>query len=644
MALMRLSYNELIVFLLFMCIWFAHVSVKKIAYYRKVLIGIMWTAILMFWVRQFGILMDENLIPSNDSMLALERGAHHILTITIYSLYAFSLYCIVDHFHYYAKWKKLLLFVPCIVMDVLIITSQWTHLIYHVEDGVYYQDTLFFLVILVRDLYGIAATVRALQKRHLLPQIFGKCISGMALFSLIQLGVFLLTQDESLYYSTLIVNIIVFQMTITVVEFYKDNLTGLLNLNAFEEYVQGKIGRKSNKAVYLVKLKNYEYLKENCHDMLLNEMIVQIAECLKEYTMISASYYLGSGRFSIIVCKRDKFSEKDFLRKLEDRFSIPFDLNGARIQLNLFIAIMNLENGKIKKDNFCRYFKACDEMRYKSDEHIEIIHGDHFGIDQLQRYRNVEEAIERALVEKEFKMYYQPIVDAQKKKVVSAEALIRLNDRILGFVSPEEFIPISENNGKILEISEVVIDNVFRFVKENNLQEYGMEFIEMNLSVMQCMDKNLVDKLKFYIDKYNVNPEQINLEITETATNFDEKRLKEQLMKIKKLGFSFSLDDYGTGYSNLVRVLEYPVDMIKLDKSIVWSAFHDKDNFVTLKNLISMFHDVRRKLVAEGVESEDQMKALVELNCDYLQGYYYSKPVNEEEFVRFVNKYNQSNC
>mgnify|MGYP003333179416 CR=1 FL=1 len=197
-----------------------------------------------------------------------------------------------------------------------------------------------------------------------------------------------------------------------------------------------------------------------------------------------------------------------------------------------------------------------------------------------------------------------------------------------------------ESNGKIIEISDFVIDSVFKFANDSNLEKYGLEFVEMNLSVMQCMDKNLCEKLQFYINKYDVDPKRINLEITETATNFDEKRLREQLAMVKKLGFTFSLDDYGTGYSNLVRVLEYPVDIIKLDKTIVWSAFHDKDNFTTLKNLITMFHDVRRKIVAEGIENEEQRNSLIELGCDYFQGYFYSKPVSEEQLLNYIIKQN----
>ncbi len=369
-------------------------------------------------------------------------------------------------------------------------------------------------------------------------------------------------------------------------------------------------------------------------------LVKQLAEYMKEYAMLSSIYYFDDGKYGIVVRQRDRFDETAFLEKLKERFCVPFELNGARINLSLFVAMMDVSEGKINKNNFYRYFAACDDLKYKSSDLIEFVRSDNLGLDELQKYRNIEDAIERALVENEFEMYYQPIISTRTGRVVSAEALIRLKDRVLGFVSPEDFIPISENNGKILEISEFVIDSVFRFVKEKNIAEMGMDFIEMNLSAMQCMDKNLTEKLQYYIQKYDIDPRQINLEITETATNFDEQRLKEQLLDVKKLGFTFSLDDYGTGYSNLVRVLEYPVDVIKLDKSIVWAAFTDRDSFVTIKNLISMFHDVRRKLVAEGVENREQMSTLRELGCDYIQGYFYSRPVPADEFIEYTRNMN----
>lgn len=637
---MKVAYNLLIITMLFICLWFFHVSIKDKSYYRKVLKACMSAGILMYFTRLLSVAMEEGFVGYSDTLYSLERAVHFALTVLVYTLYAYFMLCLISPFDSHKIWNHFAFLGPGILVCLLAITSPWTHLVCYVQDGVYYIGSFMPVLILVRAIYGLGATAYAFLKRHLLPQIFGKSVVLVAVFAVMQSIHFILTRDESLYYSTLVTNILILTLTITVVDFYKDSLTGLLNREAFEQYVEAEIGKRGNKAVYLIKLKNYEYIINNWHESALLEVIAELASCLRKFVRIPAMYYLGVGRYVLIVHKREKFSEELFFKQLRERVESTFDLNNVNVHLNLFVAVINLESGKINKKNFYKYFTACDDMRYRSSEPLEVIRGDNIGIDQMYRYRSVEEAIERALVEKEFRMFYQPIISTKTNKIISAEALIRLNDRVLGYVSPEEFIPISENNGKIMEISEYVIDSVFRFVKENRLEDMGIEFVEMNLSVMQCMDKKLTEKLQFYLNKYGVDPKQINLEITETATNFDEERLKKQLARIKSLGFTFSLDDYGTGYSNLVRVLEYPVDVIKLDKSIVWSAFHDRDNYITLKNLISMFHDVRRKIVAEGVESEEQKNALTDLGCDYLQGYYYSKPVSEEEFLAFVARYN----
>lgn len=637
---MRIAFNLLIISILVVCIWFVYVSVHSKAYYRRVYKWILWASLWMYVNRLLGVAMEEGFVTPTDALVTLERLVHYLLTLVIYSLFAYFIFCLVDQFHYFSLKRKLLLFGPGILTIVLILTSPWTHLIFYVENGESHIGILFFGFVFIRAVYAIIGMLRALSKRHLMIPIFGQSIILMAIFSIIQVIVYNILQDGTLYYSTMIVNLIIFLLTITMVEFYKDSTTGLLNKKAFRQYIQTEIGKGKQQACYLIKLKNYEYLKENCNDSMIMDVVKDLAESIKEYSMLSSAYYLGEGRFCISVRRKDHFDENVFFDKMKEHFCVAFSMSGAEVQLSLFVAAINMQDKKINKKNFAKYFVACDEFRYRSNEIIEVVRSDSLDIDELGHYHNIEEAIERALVEKEFTMYYQPIISTETGKVISAEALIRLNDRVLGFVSPEEFIPISESNGKILEISEFVIDSVFRFISENDIKELGMEFIEMNLSVMQCMDKNLTKKLKYYIDKYNVDPRQINLEITETATNFDEKRLSEQLDNVKKLGFTFSLDDYGTGYSNLVRVLEYPVDVIKLDKSIIWSAFSDHDSFVTVKNLISMFHDVRRKLVAEGVETKEQMLALKELGCDFLQGYYYSKPVCEEDFVAFTKKFN----
>ncbi|MGN0505753.1 MAG: EAL domain-containing protein [Lachnospiraceae bacterium] len=638
----RFAITLLILSILFVCIWFIYVGFHSRAVYRKVFKVFMWSAVAMYLNRLFGIAMSEGCLPRNDVLLTLEQLLHFGLLMWIYVVYAYFICCLINVRKYNTTRARIFFFAPVSLMILIMVTSPWTHLFLYVQDGITYEGPLFLAFIIMEIGYMLGASAYAIVKRHLLPSIFGKSILLVMVFTVLQVTERLLTGDELLSYTTLIVNIVIFLLAITVVEFYKDGLTGLLNREAFEQYSAKEITRRGNKTVYLIKLKNYEYIRENCREFALLDVIKRLAECIQKCAKLPAIFYLGIGRYALIVNRRDRFDEKQFFQNLREQMDITLTLNGMDVHLNLFVAVMNLEDGKITRENFFKYFSACDDITYRSNEPLEVVYSDNLGIDRLQRYRNVEEAIERAIVEKEFQMYYQPIVSSETQSIVSAEALIRLNDRIFGFISPEEFIPISENNGKILEISEFVIDSVFRFVKGHDLEEMGLQFIEMNLSVMQCMDKKLLERLEYYINKYQIDPRQINLEITETATNFDENRLKEQLLKIKKLGFSFSLDDYGTGYSNLVRVLEYPVDVIKLDKSVVWSAFAEKNNYILLKNLISMFHDVQRKIVAEGVETEEQKDALTVLGCDYLQGYYYSKPVSEKEFLAFADEFQKN--
>lgn len=636
---MRIGYFLLIFILLFVCMWFFHESTKHKAYYRTAFFWVMIFAIAIYSSRLTQLVI-ERCGFWNDFLFEWERVFHYVMLVSICAAFACFILCLVNQFQYFTLWKKMIILLPGMITIFAIISSPFTGLVFYIENGICYKGMLYCLMIAVMMYYGVFASLHAYRKRKLFPRVFGQCVTLVVCLTLTEYALYTMFGEDMLISAVIVIDIVIYVLGLTTVEYYKDNATRLLNRHAFEQYVMREIGKGNDKTVYLLKLKNYQYLKDNCHEIPLYNTVKELAECIKKYSMLSSIYYIGDGKYAIIVPKKSHFEEEAFFDKLRERFCIPFDVNGASIQLSLFVAVMNLQGGKINNYNFTKYFFACDEMKYRSNELIEIVQGDSFGIDQLQRYHQVEEAIERALVEHEFKVFYQPIVSTKTKKVVSAEALLRLNDRVLGFISPEEFIPISESNGKIIEISDFVIDSVFRFVKENDLESMGIEFIEVNLSMIQCMDRKLPDKLQYFLDKYLIDARFINLEVTETATNFDEERLREQLSNLKRLGFSFSLDDYGTGYSNLVRVLEYPVDMIKLDKSIVWSAFHVQDNYVTMKNLITMFHDVRRKIVAEGVESEEQMQALTELECDYLQGYFYSKPVSQEDFLHFLSRFN----
>ena len=247
----------------------------------------------------------------------------------------------------------------------------------------------------------------------------------------------------------------------------------------------------------------------------------------------------------------------------------------------------------------------------------------------------IDQIVSNAIEKNRFQMYYQPIYSVSQKRFTSAEALIRLFDEKYGFISPELFITSAEKNGTILQIGEFVLDSVCRFMAECSLMGLPIEYIELNLSMKQCMQMDLRDKVLYYLNKYNLKPEQINLEITETAANTAQDIVEENIRFLSEQGVAFSLDDYGTGYSNLSRIICLPFRIVKIDKSMTDKVFDSKINAV-LKYNIRLLKEIGMEIVVEGVETEAALKQFEGMGCDFIQGYYFSRPLPQREFVEFI--------
>lgn len=248
-----------------------------------------------------------------------------------------------------------------------------------------------------------------------------------------------------------------------------------------------------------------------------------------------------------------------------------------------------------------------------------------------RRESKILQIMKNALANGTFQVYYQPIYSTSQEKFHSAEALIRLYDNELGFISPEEFIPMAEKNGMILKIGEFVFRTVCRMMARERIWEKGIDYIEINLSVVQCMQEDICEMLYGIMDEYDIPYSCINLEVTETTIAKDV--LWDTMERMTVGGVTFSLDDYGTGYSNLTNVIKYPFHIVKLDKSMVWYAMENETAMRALRHTVAMLQDLDMCIVAEGVETKEQKDILQEMGCEYLQGYYFSKPVPEKEFL-----------
>lgn len=261
-------------------------------------------------------------------------------------------------------------------------------------------------------------------------------------------------------------------------------------------------------------------------------------------------------------------------------------------------------------------------------------------VSQMITERQMTHQIAEALEEDRVVVYYQPIYSIEKQRFVSAEALVRIIDREGNLIPPAAFVHIAESNGMIIEIGKRVFEKVCRFFQENRLEEYGIQYIDVNLSVVQCADDQLAATYIKIMKDIKMNPHCINLEITESASLQEKQVLITNMEQMIEYGIMFSLDDFGTGQSNLNYIMEMPVNVVKFDREMIQSYFtSDKAKYV-MDAAMQMIHGMKMKIVAEGIETEEQYKKMEEINIGFIQGYYFSKPLPEQDFLEFLRQKN----
>jgi len=261
---------------------------------------------------------------------------------------------------------------------------------------------------------------------------------------------------------------------------------------------------------------------------------------------------------------------------------------------------------------------------------------------KIGHYKEREETvalIRSAIEDDRIEVFYQPIYSTAEKKFVSAEALVRIRDKDGNIVPPGRFIPAAEKSGLISRIGEIVFDKVCAFIRKNQLKEkYGIRYVEVNLSVRQCEETKLADTYIRIMERYHLEPSCINLEITESTSIQTRKNLLKNMQILIDYGVKFSLDDFGSGASNLNYIIDMPVSIVKFDRDMSQAYFANQKAKFVMEASMQMIHDMELEIVSEGVETEEQMEAIVALGIEYIQGYYFSRPLPGGEFLQFVGK------
>ena len=416
-------------------------------------------------------------------------------------------------------------------------------------------------------------------------------------------------------------------------DYDRDRKTGLFRESCIRKMKDEDTLYGVQRSVAEVAFENYSTLKAVYGEEIVSDLSSKVGKYLQEAFPKENQFYVHNGRF-VMAFSGGEETVLRYMDMVRKRCQKPFYYGDVSIYLSpVFVYTLDdveIVNQPILRDSL----RLAVELALQKGEGA-IVRLTEEIYQKAIRNIKVEKALKTALNRNNLLVYYQPIYSTMEKRVTGAEALVRIYDEELGLLYPDEFITMAEENGSILMLGNQVFRQVCDFVQNHDMDGLGLSFIEVNLSPFQCMRENLAQELEIIMKEHGVNPKYIGLEITESAASNIE-IVKTNMDYLVELGVKMALDDYGTGYSNLINILSLPFHVVKIDKSIVWAYFNDENDF--LLRVIQTFQNRDLRLVVEGVETEEMAETLGLLGCHYEQGYYYSKPVPPEEFVRYVEE------
>lgn len=412
-----------------------------------------------------------------------------------------------------------------------------------------------------------------------------------------------------------------------------DKRTGLFNQNALVEYTQQLF--VEGKQFSILCLYFERLFQQNAQEDMMEHLSIEVSQYLSN---IPETHVFKNAEDEIVLLFEDIDYAKDIVKLLRVRFNAGWGREGSVMLRPHEIFIPNLHIISNAKDilYLLRYIRE-NSREYTENNFITV---DSSMVVDMYEEKETEQLILSAIEKERIEVFYQPIFSTEEQRFTSAEALVRMRDDEDTLILPGEFISVAEKNGLIIKLGEVVFEKVCRFLKEQDISRYGLHYIEVNLSVVQCAYPNLGDDYIQIMRDYGVDPSRINLEITESASLTAKKTLLDNMSQLMEYGVQFSLDDFGTGQSNLNYIVDMPVKIVKFDKDMTNAYFENGKAKYVMDAAMHMIHGMNLQIVSEGIETREQFETMKALGIQYIQGYYFSRPLPETEFLEFIREEN----
>ena len=423
---------------------------------------------------------------------------------------------------------------------------------------------------------------------------------------------------------------------------HHDTLTSLPNRLLFiDRLEQSILHAKHQKIALHVLFLDLDRFKEindsyghETGDQLLKAISKRLRQCVREEDTVAR---LGGDEFTILLADMDQNSVTQVLKEILFSMQEPIILGETPLYTTFSIGISRYPQDGNTPDILIR---NADTAMYRAKElgkNRYQFYDEQMTYKTMQRLK-LENKLRRALQENHLEPYFQVQVDAFSDKIIGVEALVRWRDPEVGIISPAEFIPLAEEIGLIALIDEWMMQKSFEIIKGLQEQKLFDGKLSLNLSVKQLERKSFLQKLHKLLDQSGFDPKHLELEVTESQIMQNPEAAIDVLQNIQEMGISIAIDDFGTGYSSLSYLKRLPIDKLKIDKSFVDDLPSDAEDVAIVKAIIALARSLNINLIAEGVESQEQKAFLLQEGCHYIQGYFYSKPLDAQAFEKYLRE------
>lgn len=424
----------------------------------------------------------------------------------------------------------------------------------------------------------------------------------------------------------------------------KDSLTGLANRYHFEKSLQTSVEnnkrKQNNMALFMLDLDHFKNVNDtyghDIGDQLLKQVTLRIKKCLRGNELFGR---LGGDEFAILITDL-KFIEDATIvaQRIIQSLNMPFHIDSHQIQCGISLGIAIHPNNTDSAKTLTKYADIAT-YRAKKQGRNQLCYFEKAMQEQFSRKYKVEIELKNTIKNGGFELHFQPVINSNNHQLIGLEALLRWPNGPLK-TTPDEFIPIAEKSRLIIQIGEWVVEQAIQQLSIwKNRFSYPIT-MAINISTVQLGEESFILFLKSILKKYNITAQSVILEFTETALLERDEKNNQCINKLYDLGCTLALDDFGTGFSSLSHLLNYPIDIVKLDKSLLPNKSSDKRHLAIVKGLAAMVNTIGLRIIAEGVETKFQSDLCHKLSIDELQGFYFDKalPATDVE-KKWLNSY-----